>query len=177
MTACAIIVVLAALPLVYRLAVRRGKAWVYSAFMIIGFLAFPLLFFMGLIPGIHPLLQSVFFVALAGLAMAGVFAFPNAIMADIIDYDELQTGARREALYYGAQNTAEKWVGSLSTALLAALFLLGETSDNSLGIRLTGPVAGAIAFLGFIYFRGYRLPDQVTAETVALQDGRLKVNP
>jgi len=173
----AIVSIIITLPLTYRLALRRGKAWIYSAAMLTGSLAFPLLFFMGLIPGIHPLLQSVPIVALAGVAMAGVFAFPNAIMADIIDYDSLRTGMRREALYYGAQNTAEKWVGSLSTALLATLFLIGETSDNPLGIRLTGPIAGIIAFLGFVYFRGYRLPDHVTSETVAFEEGRLKVKP
>lgn len=171
----AIIAVIIAIPIVYRLALRRGKAWVYSAAMITASLTFPPLFFMGLIPGLHPLLQSALFAALAGVAMAGVFAFPNAIMADVIDYDALRTGMRREALYYGAQNTAEKWVGSLSTGILAAVFLLGETADNPLGIRLIGPVAGVIAFLGFIYFRGYSLPDEVSAETVALEGGRLKV--
>jgi len=165
----AIVAVIAVLPLVYRLAVRRGKAWVYAASMLLGALAFPPLFFMGLVPGIDSLAQSLVFVAIAGVAITGVFAFPNAIMADIIDYDALRTGERREALYYGAQNTVEKWVGSISTAVLAALFLAGETADDPLGIRLIGPVAGVIALIGFAFFRGYRLPDSVTAETVAVQ--------
>ena len=162
----AIVAVIAALPLVYRLAVARGKAWVYSASMLLGAASFPLLFAMGLVPGIHPLAQSLVFVAIAGVALTGVFAFPNAIMADIIDYDALRTGMRREALYYGAQNTLEKWVGSLATAVLATLFLLGETADDPLGIRLVGPVAGVAAVIGYVFFRGYRLPDTVTAETV-----------
>ncbi|MBI1885647.1 MAG: MFS transporter [Chloroflexi bacterium] len=166
----AILAVIAALPLVYRLATVRGKAWVYSAAMLCGAVAFPFLFFMGLVPGVHPLLQSALFVAVAGVAIVGVFAFPNAIMADIIDYDALRTGVRREALYYGAQNTIEKWVGSLSVAILAGLFLIGETADNPLGIRLTGPVAGAAAFIGFIFFRGYSLPDQVTPQTVTIEE-------
>lgn len=165
----AIIAVIAFLPVVYRLAVRRGKAWVYSAAMLLAAASFPLLFFMGLIPGIDPLLQSMVFVALAGVAITGVFAFPNAIMADIIDYDALRTGARREALYYGAQNTIEKWVGSLATVVLAMLFLFGETADNPLGIRLVGPVAGLASIAGFIVFLGYRLPDSVTPETVRIE--------
>lgn len=164
----AIFAVILALPLVYRLAMWRGKAWIYSAAMLFGSLTFPLLFFMGLIPGLDPLIQSLFFVALAGIGITGVFAFPNAIMADIIDYDALRTGMRREALYYGAQNTIEKSVGSLSVAILAVLFLLGETADDPLGIRLVGPVAGVAAVIGFVFFRGYRLPDTVTAETVRI---------
>lgn len=165
----AILAVIAFLPLVYRLAMRRGKAWVYSASMLLGSMSFPLLFVMGLLPGIDPLRQSLFFVAFAGIAITGVFAFPNAIMADIIDYDSLRTGMRREALYYGAQNTIEKGVGSLAVAILALLFLLGETSSDPLGIRLAGPVAGVFAFVGFVFFLGYRLPDQVTEETLQAQ--------
>ena len=166
----AILAVILALPIVYRLAVRRGKAWVYGAAMLLGATTFPLLFFMGLIPGLDPLIQSLLFVALAGVAITGVFAFPNAIMADIIDYDALRTGMRREALYYGAQNTIEKSVGSLAVAILAALFLLGETAADPLGIRLVGPVAGVAAIIGFVFFLGYRLPDTVTAETVRVDE-------
>jgi GPH family glycoside/pentoside/hexuronide:cation symporter len=121
---------------------------------------------MGLVPGIDPLLQSVIFVAFAGIPMAGVFTFPNALLADIIDYDAVLTGSRREALYYGVQNVLEKWTGSLMFPIFGALLLLGETVDNPLGIRLAGPVAGAAALTGVWFFRAYRLPDNVTPESV-----------
>ena len=162
----AILAVIVSLPFVYWLARRLGKARIYSLAMLLGAITFPLLFFMGMIPGVDPLLQSLFFVALVGLAITGVFAFPNAIMADIIDYDALRTGVRREAFFYGTQNTVEKWAGSLEVAILAGLFLLGDTADNPLGIRLAGLVAGAAALAGFLLFRGYWLPDTVTPETV-----------
>jgi GPH family glycoside/pentoside/hexuronide:cation symporter len=163
--------VICSLPFVYRLAIRAGKARVYSAAMLAGALVFPWLFFMGMVPGIDPLWQSLFFVIAAGVAMTGVFAFPNAIMADIIDYDALRTGERREAFFYGAQNTIEKWAGSFDAFILAALFLLGETADDPLGIRLVGPVAGVAAALAFLGFRRYRLPDSVSRETVRLDEG------
>ena len=157
-----LVAVLVCLPFVYRLAIARGKAWVYSTAMLAGGAAFPLLFFMGMVPGVHPLVQSIAFVVVAAIPMVGVFTFPNAIMADIIDYDGLRTGMRREALYYGAQNVLEKWTGSLMFPLFAALLLLGETPDNPLGIRIMGPVAGALSLVGFAFFRGYRLPDDVS---------------
>ncbi|MDZ4277637.1 MAG: MFS transporter [Dehalococcoidia bacterium] len=176
LSAAAIFTVILALPFVYRLATRRGKASVYSIAMLFGSLTFPLLFFMGLVPGVDSLVQSLVFVAIAGVAIVGVFAFPNAIMADIIDYDALRTGMRREALYYGAQNTVEKSVGSIATGVLALLLLFGETADDPLGIRLAGPVAGAAAIFGYFGFRGYRLPDTVTPETVRIDEhGRLDV--
>ncbi len=162
----AIVVVILTLPLVYRLSIARGKAWVYATAMLLGAVGFPFIFFMGFVPGVPVMLQSLLFIAFIGLPMAAVFTFPNAITADIIDYDELRTGMRREAVYYGAQATIEKWAASLYAPILAAVLLLGETADNPLGIRLAGPVAGAAAFVGYLFFRGYRLPDEVTAESV-----------
>ena len=166
LTAVAIAMVVLALPLVYRLSVSRGKAWVYSTAMLLGSLGFPFIFFMGFVPGIPVMLQSLLFVAFIGLPMAAVFTFPNAFMADVIDYDELRTGMRREAIYYGALSTIEKWASSLYAPILALILLAGETADDPLGIRLAGPVAGLASFLGYLCFRGYRLPDEVTAESV-----------
>jgi GPH family glycoside/pentoside/hexuronide:cation symporter len=167
-----IVSVLAALPYVLRLAMRIGKARVYGAAMLCGAALFPSLAFMGLVPGVGALPQSLVFVAIAGLPMAGVFTFPNAILADIIDYDDVRTGVRREALYYGAQNVLEKWTGSLVYPIFALLLLLGETPDDALGIRLAGPVAGIAALLGYLSFRGYWLPDDVTPKSVAANDPR-----
>ena len=169
LTAAAIIVVLLCLPLVYRMSLRRGKAWVYSTAMLIGGIYLPFIAFMGFLPGIDKLLQAVFFVALMGLPMAAVFTFPNAIMADIIDYDELKTGMRREAVYYGSQATLEKIASALFPLILASLLVLGSTAANPLGVRLVGPVAGLSALLGFLAFRGYTLPDSVTADTVKVR--------
>ena len=169
--------VICSLPVVYRLAIRWGKARVYAGAMLGGALVFPWLFFMGMIPGLDRLWQSLFFVIAAGIAMTGVFAFPNAIMADIIDYDVLRTGQRREAFFYGAQNTMEKWAGSFDAFILATLFLIGETADNPLGIRLVGPVAGVAAALAFVLFRGYRLPDSVSIDTVRLDEAGRMTSP
>jgi len=166
LTGVAILVVLASLPLVYRLSVRRGKAWVYSRALLYGSLYLPWLAFMGFIPGVDPFLQALFFVALIGVPMAAVYTFPNAIQADIVDYDYLLTGQRREAIYYATQATLEKMASALYPAVLALLLSLGATAQDPLGIRLVGPVAGAACLLGLLTFRTYRLPDQVTAETV-----------
>jgi GPH family glycoside/pentoside/hexuronide:cation symporter len=173
MTASAIAIVLLSLPLVYRLALRRGKAWVYSAAMLIGALYLPFIAFMGFLPGINPLSQALVFVALMGVPMAAVFTFPNAIQADIIDYDAVRTGFRREAVYYGTQATMEKIAFSFFPLILAGLLTLGSTADHPLGIRLVGPVAGLVAFIGFLTFRGYRLPDTVTPETLRQAGFRL----
>src|SRR3972149_1773324 len=61
MTGAAILVVLLSLPVVYRLALRRGKAWVYSTAMLIGALYLPFVAFMGFVPDVPRLLQAVLF--------------------------------------------------------------------------------------------------------------------
>jgi GPH family glycoside/pentoside/hexuronide:cation symporter len=169
LTASAIVVVLASLPFVYRLAILRGKAWVYGTAMLLGALYLPTLFFMGFIPVIPRVAQAFLFVPFLGVPMAAVFTFPNALMADIIDYDELRTGMRREAMYYGIQATLEKLASALFPAILAGLLLLGGTAADPLGIRLVGPVAGLAVFVAMLSFRGYRLPDTVSAETVPVR--------
>jgi GPH family glycoside/pentoside/hexuronide:cation symporter len=153
----------------YRLAVRRGKAWAYSRAMLIAALYLPWLFFMGFLPGVGRVLQAFLFVAFIGIPMTAMNAFPNAIMADIIDYDELETGERREAMYYGAQATLEKMASALYPPILALLLVVGSTADNPLGIRLVGPMAGLLCLAAYLCFRGYRLPDQVTADTVKIR--------
>ncbi len=165
-TAAAIGVLLVCLPFVYRLSMRRGKAWVYAGAMLIGAAYLPLIAFAGFLPGVPPFAQALVMIALVGVPMSAVQAFPNAIMADVIDYDALRTGMRREAIYYGTQNLVEKTVSSLSPLILALLLLLGGTTEDPIGIRLAGPVAGVLVLAGWFAFRGYRLPDQVTPESV-----------
>jgi GPH family glycoside/pentoside/hexuronide:cation symporter len=166
LTAAPIVTLLLSLPLVQRLALRRGKAWVYAASMLFGALYFPLLFFMGFVPGLPTMAQGLLFLAPVGLAMTGVFVFPNALMADIIDYDAHLTGHRREATYYATQNLIETLVLALHSVILAGLLDLGGTPENPLGIRLVGPVAGLSIFIGWLIFRRYTLPDTVTPESV-----------
>ena len=150
----------------WKLSNSKGKSWVYSGCLLGTAIYMPLLFFMGFIPGVPKLAQAVVMAFLAGIPMAGVNLMPKAITADITDYDELRTGMRREGMFYATQNLIEKIGSSFSPLLLALVLLLGETTEDPLGLRVVGPVAGAIAFLGFWLFRGYRLPSTVTAETV-----------
>ena len=44
----------------------------------------------------------------AGVPIAGLFVFPNALLADVIDYDAQLTGQRREGMYFGVLSTINK---------------------------------------------------------------------
>lgn len=152
---------LGSVPLMSRLASFTSKRRAYSASMLLCGLYFPLLFFFGFLPGIPKHAQSLFMLGL-GIPLAGLFVFPHALLADIIDFDEQRTGERREAVYYGIQATLQKVGLGLAAAIFAlVLAVFGKSAEDPLGIRLIGPVAGACALVGYAVFaRGYRLTDQ-----------------
>ena len=166
LTGTALVGMMAAVVVLWKLGNTKGKRWVYSVCLLGTAAILPILFFVGFIPGIPKLAQGIVIAFLVGLPMGGVNLMPRAITADIADYDEIRTGMRREAMFFTTQNLFEKFGSSFSTLALALILLLGETADDSLGIRLLGPVAGAIALVGYFVFKGYRLPSTVTPESV-----------
>ena len=50
---------------------------------------------------------------------------------------------------------------------MSNILLLGDTSENPLGIRMAPVAAGVLALLGIALWHRYRLPDTVNRETVA----------
>ena len=75
----------------------------------------------GLICGFFlPQGQSVIIYALAaivGLGFSSQWVCPHSMMPDVIEYDELETGERREGIYYGMNATAGKITGALGSAV------------------------------------------------------------
>ena len=166
LTFVALVAMLISAFALWKISNTKGKRWVYSACLLGTAVYMPFLFFAGFIPGIPKLAQGLVMAFLAGVPMAGVNLLPRAITADITDYDELRTGMRREGMFYATQNLFEKVGSSFSPLFLALILLLGETTEDPLGLRMVGLVAGVIAFFGYWLFRGYRLPSTVTVETV-----------
>lgn len=160
---------LGAVPLMSSIAARTSKRAVYALSMLVCALYFPWLFFVGFLPG-SKWAQSLALLGL-GVPLAGLFVFPNALLADIIDFDARRTGERREALYYGVQATLQKGGLGLAAGIFALILaLFGRSADDPLGIRLIGPVAGACALIGYVAFvRGYRLTDE---GELAARDGK-----
>ncbi len=161
LTGVAILAMLAAAPFVRWYANSRSKRAAYRLTMLMAGIAFPLLFFAGFIPGIPVLPQVLVAMALCGAPLVGIYIFPYALTADIVDDDAARTGMRREAMYFGMQGFVERTTTSISPVILAALISLGATAANPIGVRLVGPVAGVFMLASCFLFRFYTLPDQV----------------
>ena len=157
-TAAFFVVVLAALPGVSWLAARRSKAFAYRLAMALLAVLLPGLAFIDRVPGPDPFGFGMVYVALLGVPMSVVFVLPNPMVADIVDADEARTGQRRSGAYFGVEETIGKAGAALAAALFAFLLgTFGYSSDGALGLRLVGPVAGAIVLGGLAVFSlGYR---------------------
>jgi Na+/melibiose symporter-like transporter len=75
------------------------------------------------------------FMAIAGLAQGGGVLLTRALMADVVDEDELACGARRSGLYFGLLLTTSKLgiaSGPITYAILGLVgFNAGESAQNS----------------------------------------------
>ena len=153
----------------WRLMNRRGisKRRIYGFCLLASGAAFPLLALTGLFSDGGLVTQGLILAFIAGLPMAAVFMLPKGLTADIADYDAMLTGERREAMFYATQNFFEKVTFALPPALLSLVLLLGDTTEDPLGIRLAPVLAGILALLGMALWHRYRLPDTVNRETVA----------
>lgn len=110
------------------LAKRTGKkkAWIGSMALNTG--AFVGVFFLG--PG-DTLLYGLL-VFLSGIGFGATLAIPSAIQADVIDYDELLSGKRREGQYIGLWSISKKMAAAIGIGSgLAILGLAGYTPNTA----------------------------------------------
>ena len=159
--AVAIAAAVVCVPLFTRIAQRTSKRRAYSLSMLAAGATFPLLGLAGLIPGIPASAQVIVAAALVGAPIGAHFLFPVPLTADVIDDDSTRTNLRREATYLGASSFVERTATSVAPLLVVLLRLLGDTHGHTLGVRLAGPVAGAIILGAYLLFRGYDVPDEV----------------
>ncbi len=104
------------------LARRIGKktAWLLSIGVNTG--AFVGVFFLG--PGDAAIYGVLVF--FSGVGLGATLALPSSIQADVIDYDELMTGERREGRYIGLWSIAKKMAAAVGVGVgLSTLGLAG----------------------------------------------------
>ncbi len=105
-------------------------------------------------------IQAYIFVALVGTALGGYLILIYAMMGNVVDYDEVLTHRRREAIYYGTFSFAIGLGTSVGTLILPLLLEnFGYTQANPLGVRLAFPVMAVFVFAGYIIFQKYRIGD------------------
>jgi GPH family glycoside/pentoside/hexuronide:cation symporter len=149
----------AALPFWTFLAKKWNKHTAYIAGM--AFWAVVQIAIMTIQPGQRT--YTVILGILAGISVATAHVLPDALFPDVMEWDELRTGKRREGIYYGVRTFVRKIAGAIAISLaLQVLYRAGyqqptpgaptfqQNETALLAIRLlTGP-AGAILLLSAI---------------------------
>ncbi|MCI0521315.1 MAG: MFS transporter, partial [Chloroflexi bacterium] len=122
-------------------------------------------YFVGRVPGLPVMAQGLIVIGLAGFTLGGYFIVIYAMMGNVVDYDEMITGRRREAIFYGTFSFALGLGVAVGTLILPQLYnLFGYTRANPQGVLLAYLVMALCMGLGYWIFQGYRLGD-TPAET------------
>jgi len=117
-----------------------------------------LLFFVGQIPGVPVDIQAYVILALVGFFLGGYLIVIYAMMGNVVDYDEMLTGRRREANYYGTFSLGVGLGSSVGILVLPQLLeIFGYTRANPLGVRIAFLVMVVFILVGYALFRGYKL--------------------
>jgi GPH family glycoside/pentoside/hexuronide:cation symporter len=144
---------------------KHSQRTLLNASMLLLGIVFSFGFFIGAIDPSTITIQAYIFVALAGAALGGYLILIYAMMGNMVDYDELLTKRRREAIYYGTFSFAIGLGTSVGTLILPLLLEnFGYTQANPLGVRLAFPVMAVFIFVGYLVFQRYRIGD-TTEET------------
>jgi GPH family glycoside/pentoside/hexuronide:cation symporter len=165
-----IIVMALSTPLWYWLLAKFPKRHVFRVIMAAITSGFTLSYFIGYFPFFSLQSQALIFFALVAISVGGMFAVAIGLIADLTDYDELKSGQRREAVYYGIYGIVRKtgWAGC--SLIIAGVFSqFGYSVENPMGVRVVWLVSAAVCFLGLIAFIPYRIGDS-KAETRALMN-------
>ncbi len=143
-------------PLVDRLAASRGKRalfklalwWLGGALLAVSAV--------GLVPLASPLTQAVLLFALAAFPIAVALVLIRPLLADVIDLDAAQTGQQREGIYVGMFGCVMKLAEAVGPLLASwSMALLGNTVEDSLGVRAAVALAGAALLLAALVFARY----------------------
>ena len=107
------------LPAWIKISHRVGKKNAWLASIVLNTGAFIWVFFLG--PG--DVAAYGVLVVISGIGLGATLALPSAIQADVIDYDELLSGSRREGQYIGLWSISKKFAAAVGVG--AGLYTLG----------------------------------------------------
>lgn len=98
------------------------------------------------------------------LAVFGIL--PNALIGDVVDYEERTTGRPLAGMYYGIRAFVMKVAVSVGNLVFPSLLQFGKSEGNPLGVQLTAWVALVFCIVGWVAFRSFQpVPDEkISAE-------------
>jgi GPH family glycoside/pentoside/hexuronide:cation symporter len=155
-----IILMAAATPMWYWLLKKFPKRTVFRGIILAMIIGFILNFFIGFSKALSPMIQAMLIFPVTAIPIGGMFVAVLGIIADLTDYDQLKSGQRREAIYYGIYGIVRKTGWALCSLILAGVFYaFGYSAENPLGVRVIWLVCALSCLIGLLFFIPYKLGD------------------
>ncbi len=149
-------------PIWYKLLNRYTKKRVFQIIISTMTVGFILCFFIGSYPFGTPFVQALVIFPIVAIPTGGMFITVLGVIADLTDYDELKTGKRREAMYYGIYGIVRKTGWALCALILAGTFsVFGYSMDNPFGVRVIWLVCALSCLIGLFAFIPYKIGDSM----------------
>jgi GPH family glycoside/pentoside/hexuronide:cation symporter len=165
-----IIIMALSTPLWYFILSKFPKRHVFRVIILTMASGFVLSFFIGRFPFLSLASQAIIIFAIVSIPVGGMFAVALGLIADLTDYDELKSGKRREAVYYGIYGIVRKTGWAFCSLLMMVVFrIFGFSADNPQGVQVIWLVCALSCLLGLIAFIPYKIGD-------SKQETQLKFN-
>jgi GPH family glycoside/pentoside/hexuronide:cation symporter len=100
--------------------------------------------------------QIYLLITLAAIPLASLNILPNAILAEIIEKDRLDTDTNKEGIYFAVRYFFVKIAQTFGIALFAMFLLYGKDPGNDTGIRLNGILGFCLCFIAAIIFSRFK---------------------
>jgi GPH family glycoside/pentoside/hexuronide:cation symporter len=155
-----IILMAASAPVWYWLLKKFPKRTVFRWIIAAMAVGFGLSFFIGRLDFISPMMQAMLIFPIAAIPIGGMFTAVLGLIADLTDYEELKTGQRREAIYYGIYGIVRKTGWALCSLILVGVYsAFGYSAENPTGVRVIWLVCALSCLIGLIAFIPFRVGD------------------
>jgi GPH family glycoside/pentoside/hexuronide:cation symporter len=142
-------------PLINFLAQKRGKKiLVVFSFGLLS-LVFLGIFFLGKIV-LNAKVQIYSLIVFAAIPFASLNILPNAILAEIIEKDSIETKENKEAIYFAVRYFFVKIAQTMGIAIFATLLIYGKDAGNDFGIRLNGLVGFVLCLTAGLIFSKFK---------------------
>lgn len=165
-------------PLWVRLSFRVGKHRAFGISSLCFCFTTSLFFF----PGEGDVALFVAFLFFTGLTHSGLQFLLRSMGADVVDYDNVQTGGQRTGLYFALLSITAKAGGALAIGITYPLLAVvgfdaqgGNSEDAKFAFRMIYLVVPVMAMiLAYVFIRGFKLDEaeqRALQSRIAMRDG------
>lgn len=146
-------------PLINKFAKKKGKRLPVILGCIVFSIAEIVICFSDKIPGENKLVLACIFALFVSFPFAVLNVLPNAMMADIIQYDTVTTGINQEGIFGAARSFIVKMGNSLAIMIVPSLIVAGAAKGENVGafgLKLTAVVGSVFCILAIIVLLFYK---------------------